>query len=150
MQVCDNGVVVPGCGCFTRNTPKYGPTAKTHCFLYPKADCATPAKGPKSSYLYLKPVSPQPSGERNKLQQLTFTATGQLQLTHNATYCLALTPPTPYKVMPGYMPKDNTDPKSVKTNSSLTLADCEQVSEHSPTSHQPTAHRPPPSGLADG
>ena len=58
--------------------------------------------------------------------------------------------PTPYKVMPGYMPKDNTDPKSVKTNSSLTLADCEQVSEHSPTSHQPTAHRPPPSGLADG
>ena len=56
--------------------------------------------------------------------------------------------PTPYKVMPGYMPKDNTDPKSVKTNSSLTLADCEQVSEHSLA--PPSAHSPSPSPLRPG
>jgi len=59
-----------------------------------------------------------------------------------------LTPPTPYKVMPGYVPKDNTDPKSVKTNSSLTLADCEQVSEHSLA--PPSAHSPSPSPLRPG
>ena len=41
----------------------------------------------------------------------------------------------PYTMMPSTWPKNYKDPKTVKTNSSLTLAGCEQVSE---TAHRPT------------
>lgn len=108
LQVCD-AMGPAGCGCFTRNTPKYGPTAQTHCFLYPTVDCATPVKGAGSSYLYLKPNASQPAEE---------------------AAAAAGAPYTPPGGMAGFWPKNYQDKNQTKTSSDLTLAGCEQVREN--------------------